>query len=118
MEEFLSLLEASVLELPCRLGTVEHDCRTKHIGLYEHLRIPDASVYMALCRKVDNSVNIILREDLCNCLFVCNVCLYECIVVSIFNILKILKVSGIGQCIHIDDSDLIVILFKHIVDVI
>ena len=41
---------------------------------------------MAFCCEVDNTVDIILLKDLRDRIFVCDISLYKCIVVSILNV--------------------------------
>ena len=62
MEEFLALPEASVRQLPGRLRAVEHHGGAQDVSLDEHLRIPDASVHMALRREMNHPIDLVLGE--------------------------------------------------------
>ena len=118
MQELLTFLEAAVRKLPGCLGTVQHNCRTQYIGLYEDLRVTDTSVHMAFRCKMYHTVDIVLCEDLADGFFVTDICLDEGVVVTLFHILQILEVACIGQGIHVDDADLVVIFLKHVVNVV
>ena len=118
MKEFLSFLEAAVLQLPGCLCAVQHNRRSQYIGANKNLRILDTTVNMGLCCKMYNTVNLILRKDLCDRCTVADICFYKCIIISILDIFQILKVSGIGQLINVDNANLIIIFFEHVMNVI
>ena len=118
MQEFLAFLETAVRQFPCGFRTVQHDCCAQYIGLHKHFRIFDTSVHMALCRKMHHSVNVIFRKDLADRILVTDICLDKRIVVTVLDILQILQIPRIGECIHIDDADLIPILFEHVMNVV
>ena len=86
MKELLSLLKTSIRQLPGFLGTIEHHCCPQHVGLYKHFRILDASVHMALRRKMHHPVNLILRKNCSDCFLVTDVRFHECIVLSVLNV--------------------------------
>ena len=111
-------LEASVRQLPCSLSTVQHGCGTKYIGLNEYLRIPDTPVNMALCREMHHSVDVILCKNLLNRLSVGNVRPDKLVVHSVLNILEILQIARVCQHIHVDDTNIISVFLKHIVNII
>ena len=118
MKELFAFLKASVRQFPGCFCTVQHNSSPQYVGLYKYFRLLDTSVYMAFCRKMNHSVDIILSKDFCYCFFIANIRLYKGIVLSVFHIPQIFQISGICQCVHINDADLIVIFFEHIVNVI
>ena len=63
-------------------------------------------------------IDIILRKNPRDCLLVADIGLDKGIIGLVFQVLKVLQISGIGQQIHIDDTNLIPVLAKHIVNVI
>ena len=118
MQELLSLLEGSVGKLPCRLGAVEHHRRSKHVGLHKHLRILDAAVHMALSREMHYPVDIVLLKNLHDGFLVADIRLHKSVILPVLDIFQILQVARIGQLVHVDDADLIVIFAEHVVDII
>ena len=73
---------------------------------------------MALCCEMYNSVDIVLGKNLLDCLLVTDISPYKCIVRLVCDILEVLKVSCVGEHIHIDDADSVAILLKHVVYVV
>ena len=65
-----------------------------------------------------NSVNIVLIEYLLDGILVGNIRSDKSIILPVLDILKVLKISGVCEDIHIDDADIIIILLKHVVDVV
>lgn len=118
MKEFLTFLKAAVGILPCRLGTVQHDCSAQNIGLNKNFGIADASVHMAFRRKMHHSVNVIFRKNLFNRFLITDVGFNKGIVLPLLQIFQIFQIAGIGEGIHIDNPDFVVIFPEHIVDVI
>ena len=118
MQELFTLLESAVRQLPGLLGTVQHHRRPQHIGLDKDLGIADTAVHMALGSKMHDSVDIILRKDLANRFLVTDIGLYKGIVLPVLHIFQVLQIARIGQGIHVDDAYLIVILFKHVMNVV
>ena len=68
--------------------------------------------------KLYNTVDVILVKDPVDRLRVADVRFYKCIILTIFDVFQILKISGISQLVHIDDADLVVIFPEHVVNVI
>ena len=73
---------------------------------------------MAFCRKMYDTVDIIFLKYLCYCFFIADICFYKCIVFSVFNILQVFKIACICQCIDINNADIIIIFFKHVMNVV
>ena len=67
---------------------------------------------MALCGKVDDSVNILLPEQCKHCIEVTDVHLYESVVRPVLDVLEIGKVAGVGQLVQVDDSAVGVFVYK------
>lgn len=75
--------------LPCRItlfvfachpsaaGGVEQVLCTEDVHAEEELRVLDGTVYMALCGKVDDIVNVVLSKELVSKLAVADVSLYK-----------------------------------------
>ena len=118
MQELLPLFKAAVRKLPCRSGTVQHHSRTQYIGLHKDLRVTDASVHMALRRKMHHPVNLIFLKNAGNRFLVADVRLYKGIIGPVLDIFQILQISRIGQQIHIDDTYLIAVFTKHVMNII
>ena len=118
MKEFLALLKCSVRKLPCRFCCIEHHKCPEYICLYKYIRIFNASINMTLCSKMYYSVNLVLFKNLVNRICITDICLYKCVIFSVFYIFQVLKISCICQLIYIDDADFVVILFKHVMNVV
>lgn len=118
MQELLAFFEAAIGKLPGCLGTVQHHCSTQDIGLYEDLRVADTSVYMAFCRKMYHTVDIILCENFADGILVTDISLDKGVVLTLLHVLEILKIACIGQCIHVDDTDFIIVFFKHVMNIV
>ena len=118
MQELLAFLECAIRQLPCSLRAVQHNGCTKYIRLYKYFRMLDTSVYMRLRCEMYHAVDIILSKNLRDCFLVADIRLHKCIILTILNVFQILQIPCIRQHIHIDDTDFIIILLKHIMDVI
>ena len=73
---------------------------------------------MALCCEMYHTVNIVLRKDLADGFLVADIGLHESVIVALLHILQILQVARIGQGVHVNDADLIVIFPEHVVNVV
>ena len=118
MEESFIRLVRAVRQFPCRFGTVQHNCRAEHIRLNEYFRVYDASVNMALRRKMYDSVDVVFLKNTADGIFIADVRFDKSIIFSVFNAFEIFKVARIGQGIHIDNSYFVIIFSKHIVNII
>ena len=118
MKEFLVSLKCSIRKFPCLLSSIKHNRCTHNISLHKHLRITDTSVNVALRSKMNNSVYVILCKNLLNCFPIAYISLDKCVVIPVFYIFKILQITCICQNIHINYTNLIVVLSKHIVNII
>ena len=118
MQELLAFFEAAIGKLPGCLGTVQHHCSTQDIGLYEDLRVADTSVYMAFGCEMYHAVNIVLRENFADGFLVADIRLHESVIVAFLHILEVLQITRISQGIHVNDADLIVIFFEHVMNVV
>lgn len=58
---------------------------------------------MALCREVDDAVDLFILHQPVNRLEVADVHLHELVVWLIFHILQVGKISGISELIEVDD---------------
>ena len=118
MKEALSLLVASVRILPGRPRTVKHNGRSQNIGLYKHLRVLDAPVHMALRRKVNHPVDFVFLENFGDGFLVADIRFDKGIILPLLHLFQIFQIPRIGQCVHVDDADLVVILFKHVMNIV
>ena len=118
MKEFLVRFKGSIRKFPCRFGCIQHDQSTKYVCLDKNFRVTDTSVYMALCCKMNDTINIILIKDLHDSFAVADISLNESVVLSVLNVLEVLKVSCIRQLVYIDDTDLVVVFLKHVMNVV
>ena len=73
---------------------------------------------MALRREVHHPVDIVFIKDLHNGFTVADIRPDKGIVFSVLNISEIFQISRVGQLIHINDTDLVIIFLKHVVNVI
>ena len=73
---------------------------------------------MALCREMHYPVDIVLLENLRNGILIANIRLHKGIILSVLVIFQILQVARIGQLVHVDNTDLVVIFAEHIMDII
>ena len=67
---------------------------------------------------MNDTVNIILIKDLHDSFAVADISLNEIVVLSILNVLEVLKVSCLRQLVYIDDTDLVVVFLKHVMNVV
>ena len=118
MQELFTLLICSVSIFPCRLCTVQHDSRSKYVGLNKNFRIFNASVHMALCREMHYPIDIILRKNFGDGLLITYVRLHKCIVFPSLYFFQIFQISCIGQTVHIDNTNFIAIFPKHVMNII
>ena len=118
MKELLSFGIGSVFLFPCIPCACEHDAGSENIGADECLGILNASVDMAFRSKVYNAVDVVLIEDLFDGILIGYISLYEGVILPAFNVLEVLKVSCVCEHIHVDDTDLVSVLFEHVVDVV
>ena len=56
---------------------------------------------MALRRKVDDSVDFIFSEDPCHVVIITYITLYKDIIGLILDILEVLQITSISQCIEV-----------------
>jgi len=75
-----------------------------HIGAGKEEWGFDGAVYVALCRQMNDAVDIILLHNGAHALKVADVCLDEGVVRLPFNITEVGEVAGIGEGIQIDDA--------------
>ena len=118
MQEFMIRLECTVFQLPGCFCCVQHHQCSKHVCLYKHFRILDASVHMALRRKMNHSLDIIFFEQCVDRLTVTDICLYKGIIRSVFNVFQVLKISRISQFVYINNLNFVTIFFEHIMDIV
>ena len=117
MEELFPFFIGSVFLFPCISCGIQKNCRSNHIRLHKNLRILDTSVYVALCRKMYNSVNIVLLENLIYSFYITDVFFNKDIVFIVFKFFQIFRISCISKFIQINNFN-ILILFKHIMNII
>ena len=67
---------------------------------------------MALGRKVNNTINIVLLEDLQHLVVIADVGLNKCIIRGILNILQIGQIACIGQFIEVNDMIIGIFIYK------
>ena len=70
---------------------------------------------MRLRCEVDDIIRIVVSDELCNELNVTDISVNKDVARIILKIFEILQVSGISQCIQVDDSN-IRLAVKHVVD--
>ena len=73
---------------------------------------------MAFGCEMYHAVNIVLRENFADGFLVADICLHESVIITLLHILEILQVSRIGQGIHINDTDLVIVFFEHVMNVV
>ena len=118
MKEFFVRLKGSVRKLPCSFCSIQHNKSSKYVCFYKNFRITDTSVHMAFCCKVNNPVNVIFFKNLHDFFAVTDIRFHKRIIISVFNILEIFKVPRISQFVYVNNADFIVILLKHIVNIV
>ena len=67
---------------------------------------------MALCRKVNNPVNIVVGEHLLDGWKIADVGFYKYIVWFAFNIFKVCQIACVGEFVEIDDAVIGVFVHK------
>lgn len=109
---FLPCLLSGII--PGFLRPLEQIHGAHHIGSHEDLRVGDAAVHVGLCRKVDDVVGIIVRDELCDELFITDITVNKDVSWVILQIFQVFQVTGIGESIKVDDFDVSVAV-EHIV---
>ena len=97
---------------PSLAGSVHEVLRTEDVHAEKELRILNGTVHMALCREVDDIVDIVLSKELVDELTVANVAFDEEAPLVINIILDRTKIACISERVEDDDLDILIrILF-------
>ena len=118
MQELFAFLKRPVRQLPGFLGRVEHNQGSQYIGAHKHLRVLDAPVHMALRRKMNDPVNVILLKDPADGGGITDIRPDKRVVAASLYALQILQIARIGQLVHIDNPNLVPILPKHVMYIV
>ena len=102
-----------VVELfPIKLGGLK-ECKGSHyVGLGECEWVFDASVNVAFCCKVDDTVDLLVLYKLIEGFKIADVHLYELVVWLVLDVLQVCKITGIGQLIQVNDVILGILVYK------
>ena len=73
---------------------------------------------MAFRREMHHPVNLVFLENPGDCLLVADIRFYKSIIIPTFHSLEIFKIARVGKGVHIDNTDFIVILLKHIMNIV
>ena len=103
------------IEAPVCLCRVQHNLGADDVGIQKDLRVGDAAVHMTFRGEIDHGVNGIRIENPVDRGSVADVRVYKMVSGIVFNILEVLKITGIGQSIDIDDG-ILRVFFAHQVD--
>lgn len=87
--------------LPIYLRSLKQRQCAHHVSACEGERILDRAVYVALCSKVDNAVNLVLLHEFENHLEVADVALNECVILLVLDILQVGKIASICKFVKV-----------------
>ena len=96
-------LVGSGLALPIEFGSLKERQCTHHIGAGKGEGVLDATVYMALCSQVDDTIDLLLLHEFIKSLEVADIHLDKLIVGLVLDILQVGQVARVGQLIDVDD---------------
>ena len=91
---------------------VEQILRSKDVNAQEKLRIFNATVYMALGRKVDHIVDIVLGKEAVEQLPITDVALYEEATLTVDVVFDGSQVSGVCQRVKNNDLNIFVLILS------
>ena len=80
--------------------------------------IPLFLLLLLLLSACQNRESALFRENFADGFLVADICLHESVIITLLHILEILQVSRIGQGIHINDTDLVIVFFEHVMNVV
>ncbi len=87
--------------LPIYLRSLKQRQCAHHVSACEGERILNRAVYVALCSKVDNAVNLVLLHEFENHLEVADVALNECVILLVLDILQVGKIACICKFVKV-----------------
>ena len=87
--------------LPIYLRSLKQRQCAHHVSACEGERILNRAVYVALCSKVDNAVNLVLLHEFENHLEVADVALNECVILLVLDILQVGKIASICKFVKV-----------------
>ena len=93
-------------------GIHQHS-RSLDIGIQEHLRVLDGTVYMTLRREIHHHIRMLFFKQPIHCLPVCDALLHESEIRVIHHRFKRRQISRISQAVQTDDP-VIRVLAKHV----
>ena len=91
------------IAVPILLGCLEKRQRAHHISTRKGERVLDTAVHMTFCRQMNDSINPVFCKYLLHLFKITDIRLDKGIIRSIFDILQICQIAGIGQFIQIDN---------------
>ena len=100
---FLHLLCISQIAAPVFLGRLEQSQRSNDVGLGKSKRILDAPVHVALRRKMNDTVHLILLQSLRNFLKITDIALHKHIVLAILYVFKVGQIASVSQLVIVDN---------------
>ena len=99
--------------VPGFLGTLQQVHGAHDVALDKDLGVLDGTVHMALGRKVDDVIEIILCEQALHQLLIADIALHKDMAGVALDVLQVFQIARIGQLIQVDQQDLRVLL-EHI----
>ncbi len=99
------------------LCCIQHHKCSKHVCLYKHFRILNASVNMALRSKMNHSLDIIFSNSALIA-SLSQISAFTIIIRLVFNVFQVLKISRISQFVYINDLNFVTIFSEHIMDIV
>ena len=86
------------------VGDIQEGERSVHVCLYENTRILDRVVHMGFGGEVDDSLNIVLVEDLFHKFSVADVTFYKYVSWVVLDLFQVFEAAGISEQIEIYNS--------------
>lgn len=94
-------------------ASIHQHCSAFDVGIQEHFRILDRTVYVTFCCKVHYHIRLLFLKQFVYCLTVCNACLYKTEIRVIHYRLQCRQITSICQAVQAYDS-IIRVLIQHV----
>ena len=116
LNEFLSLFPGLLACIvPCILCTLEKVNGSQDIRGHEDLGACNGAVNMAFSREVDYEIRIVFCYERSRKLLITDVSVHENVPFITLDVLKVFKISGVRECIKVNDPD-VGVFCKHVMD--
>lgn len=101
---------------PGTLCSIKQREGSKNVCRHKCISGSNGTVNMALCRKVNDIIYLVITKDPVDQLFIADVTFDKSVIYTIRNICKIFRIPCIGELVKIENTDLFTVLPEHVVD--